>query len=154
VTHRYRRPREVAIVVHRPASDGREYLVLLRAPDRQGYWHIVAGGIEHGEEAAAAAARELREETGLDAPVELLPLELSYELAEEPEEVRVRFAPATERVELDLFHASAPAGWEPVLDEEHVEYRWCSAAAAVRLLRWPEPQDAVRVTHALVEGAA
>jgi 8-oxo-dGTP diphosphatase len=151
VTAGYRRPHEVAVVVHRPAAGGHEFLVLLRAPERQGYWHLVAGGIENGEDEAAAAVRELREETGLDASVERLPLGLSYDLAHEPEVVRVRFAPGTERIEISLVHAPAPAGWEPVLDAEHLDHRWCDAGAAVRLLRWPEPKEAVRVTHALLD---
>jgi lipoyl(octanoyl) transferase len=147
-----RQPFEAAVVVHRPGSAGHEYLVLLRAPDRQGYWHVVAGGVEPGEGFADTAARELTEETGLRAVVEQLPLALSYELAGEPPEVQARFPPGSERVELGLFHAEAPAGWEPALDEEHVEHRWLPVDEAVALLRWPEPQEAVRVTHALLEG--
>ena len=59
-----RRPEEVAIAVRRPAG---EYLVLLRSPEKLGYWHLVSGGVDWGEEPAAAAARELLEETGLVA---------------------------------------------------------------------------------------
>lgn len=147
----FRQPREAAVVVHRHGPAGREYLVLLRAPDRQGYWHLVAGGVEPGEGFADTAARELTEETGLQAPVDQLPLALSYDLAEEPPEIKARFAPGTERVELGLFHAEAPTGWEPALDEEHVDHRWLSVADAVALLRWPEPQEAVRATHRLIE---
>ena len=56
-----RRPVEVAIAVRRPVG---EYLVLLRSPEKLGYWHLVSVGVEWGEEPAAAAARELLEETG------------------------------------------------------------------------------------------
>ncbi len=149
-----RRPFEVAIVVHRPAPSGPEYLVLLRSPDQQGYWHLVAGGVEWGEEGAGAAARELREETGLEAAVHDLGLGLSYSLEEEPEELRVRFPAGTERVEVGAFRAEAAPGWEPTLDAEHVEYRWCDVDGAVALLRYPEPREAVRTAHSALEGVS
>ena len=121
------RDHEVVVVIRR----GEEVLVLERAPTRGGYWNLVAGGVEAGEEAAAAAARELREETGLEARVEALAVELSYE------------GPSG-RVRLDAFVADAPTGWEPVLDDEHVSYRWGSPADAVELLAYEEPRVAVR----------
>lgn len=149
----YRRPVEVAVVVHRAGGGGDpEYLVLLRSPENHGYWHLVAGGAEWGEEPAIAAARELREETGLTAPVLPLSLDLSYALADEPQELRSRFPPGTDRVAVGWFRAEAPVAWEPCLDDEHVDHRWCDAAAAVALLRWPEPKEAVRETHRVIGG--
>lgn len=121
------RTREVLVVVRR----GDEILVLERSPARGGYWNLVAGGVETGETPAAAAERELVEETGLAASVEFLALELSYEGPEGT-------------VRLDAFTADAPSGWEPVLDEEHVSYRWCSVSDAVSLLAYDEPRVAVR----------
>ena len=47
-----RRPDEVAVVVRRAGcARGLEYLVLLRSPEKLGYWHLVAGGVEWGEDA-------------------------------------------------------------------------------------------------------
>jgi 8-oxo-dGTP pyrophosphatase MutT (NUDIX family) len=133
------------VVVWRRGERGPEFLVLERAPDRQGYWHLVAGALDEGEEWAGAAARELQEETGLQAQVEDLGLRRSYPLADEPPEVRARFAPDVEAIDLAGFVAEAPPGWEPVLDEEHVGHRWLSAEAAMALLRYPEPAEAVRL---------
>jgi 8-oxo-dGTP pyrophosphatase MutT (NUDIX family) len=138
-----RRPEEVAIVVRRPGEAGTEYLVLLRSPEKLGYWHLVAGGVDWGELPAAAAARELVEETGLVAEPVALGAPLSYDLAGDPESVRRRFPPGTERIVVWPFVADAPAEWEPLLDAEHVEHRWLGAEDAVALLEYPEPREAV-----------
>jgi 8-oxo-dGTP pyrophosphatase MutT (NUDIX family) len=136
-----RRPVEVAIAVRRP---GGEYLVLLRSPEKLGYWHLVSGGVDWGEEPAAAAARELLEETGLLAVPEQLGMPLGYDLAGDPEPVRARFPAGTERIVVWPFVADAPAGWEPTLDHEHVEARWLHPEDAIALLEYPEPKEIVR----------
>ena len=140
-----RRPEEVAVVVRRPGVDGVEFLVLLRSPEKLGYWHLVAGGVEWGESPPAAAARELAEETGL-LRVEPEPLggPVDYDLSGDPAEVRERFPAGTERIVVWPYVADAPEGWEPTLDEEHVEYRWLPMDEAVALLHYPEPREAVR----------
>jgi lipoyl(octanoyl) transferase len=120
------RDHEIAVVVAR----GDEFLVVLRAPDRGGYWHVPAGGVERGESESEAAERELAEETGLRAPVHDLALELGYDGPDG-------------HVRVGVFAAEAPAGWEPVLDDEHVDHRWCAEAEALELLRYPEPRTAL-----------
>jgi 8-oxo-dGTP pyrophosphatase MutT (NUDIX family) len=143
----FRRPEEVAIVVRRPAPGGNEYLVLLRSPEKLGYWHLVAGGVDWGEEPAAAAVRELAEETTLEASVTPLEGPLGYDLTGDPESVRARFAPGTQRVTVWLYLVDAPPGWEPTLEAEHVDHRWLPATEAVALLEYPEPQQAIRVAE-------
>jgi dihydroneopterin triphosphate diphosphatase len=130
---------EALMVVHRP---GPEFLVLLRAPAGEGYWHLVSGGVESGEEPGEAALRELEEETGLARPpgFEPLPLELGY---------RTR---AGVWITVHPFVVLASAGWEPVLNEEHVDYRWCSEDAAVDLLHYPEPRRALQHVARELEG--
>lgn len=121
---------EVLVVIHRP---GPEFLVALRSPERHGYWNLVAGGIEEGERPRGAALRELNEETRLEGyEVTPIALELGYR------------RPEGEWVSLHPFAVEVPPGWEPVLNEEHVEHRWCSEEEALRLLAYPEPRAAVR----------
>jgi dATP pyrophosphohydrolase len=122
---------EALLVVHRP---GPEFLVLLRSPVGEGYWHLVSGGVESGESPGEAALRELEEETGLTQPpgFEPLPLELGYRQPDRAVWITVH-----------PFAVEAPSGWEPVLNEEHVEYRWCSEDAAVALLEYSEPREAL-----------
>jgi lipoyl(octanoyl) transferase len=131
------RKHEVAIVVSRRD----EFLVLLRAPDRGGYWHLPAGGVEPGESESEAAARELAEETGLRTPVRDLELELGYD------------KPGG-RVRVGAFVAAAPDDWEPVLEEEHVDYRWLKEHDALALLEYPEPRIALERAARLREERA
>lgn len=133
---------EVLLVVYRLPL---EFLVLLRSPVSHGYWHLVAGGIEEGEAADAAALRELEEETGLRQPVRFAPirLELGYRRPEDDSWTI-----------LHPYSVEAPDGWEPTLNEEHVEYRWCTEAQAEELLKFPEPLDALRIVARLLEAEA
>jgi dATP pyrophosphohydrolase len=125
--------REVLIHVRR----GDEFLVTHRSPDGGGYWHTIAGGVDPGEEWEAAARRELREETGHDAGA-LEPLgEFSYV----PE---AREDAGDERVDVRAFLVDVEPGWEPELDHEHDDYRWCSRDDAMELLFWPEPAALLR----------
>jgi dATP pyrophosphohydrolase len=125
--------REVLIHVRR----GEEFLVAHRAPDGGGYWHTIAGGVEPGEEPEAAAFRELREETGFEAGA-LEPLG-GFAYVREPWEEEPGL-----RIDVRAFLVDVPAGWEPELDEEHDEYRWCSREEAIELLFWPEPAALLR----------
>jgi 8-oxo-dGTP pyrophosphatase MutT (NUDIX family) len=99
-----------------------EILVLYRAKDC--FWHLVAGGLETGETAQVAAARELWEETGLRADPRPQGWSFTYD------EIRV-----------DVFAVDAPPGWEPTLNEEHTDYRWARLEDALALLHYPEPRE-------------
>jgi len=133
-----RLPQEVFVVVRR----GTEYLVVHRSPRGGAYWHGIAGGVESGESPAEAAARELREETGLDAePVEIAE-PFAYLLADEPD-YQARF-PGVDAITVSCFLVDVPAGWEPLLNDEHDDYRWCTQDDAVELLYWPEPKELLR----------
>jgi 8-oxo-dGTP pyrophosphatase MutT (NUDIX family) len=124
---------EVLIHVRR----GDEFLVAHRSPESGGYWHTIAGAVEPGEAFNVAALRELHEETGL-AAAELQPLgEFAYIRESWEEEPGLR-------VHVEAFLVDVDPDWEPVLNEEHVEYRWLEREEAAELLFWPEPAALLR----------
>ena len=133
-----RTPWEAGVFVYR--ND--KLLLMHRAEDR--YWHVVAGVVEYGENVADAARRELREESGL-VVAELMGLgsPVTYPITPVLRE-RYDYPADLHAVTVYSFATRAPAGWEPTLNEEHDEYRWCTAEEAVSLLHWPEARDAVR----------
>ena len=130
-----RKTREAAIFVYR----GDKFLITHRTSD--GVWSVVAGQIEDGESFADGAARELMEEAVLEAP--LLDLELTQAYEVEPR-FRHLYAPGEYNVTVASYAVEAPAGWEPTLNHEHSEYRWCSVAEAIELAHWPEMKEGVR----------
>jgi 8-oxo-dGTP pyrophosphatase MutT (NUDIX family) len=135
---------EIAVFVSR--NRGAEVLILHRSAVQGGYWHVVAGGVEPGETATAAAERELREETGLAAIAEdgIEVVEYVSTLTEEPAERPDRRDPSVARVNVTCFHVIAPDEWEPTLDWEHDDHLWCDPGNAYRILRWPATAEALR----------
>ena len=133
-----RLPFEVFVFVRR----GDEYLVVHRSPGGGAYWHSIAGGVEEGESYEQAASRELFEETGLAAEPVRVGEPFVYSLDEEPE-YRDLF-PDADGIAVAPFLVDVPVGWEPQLNDEHDEYRWCSRADAVELLHWPEPKELLK----------
>jgi dATP pyrophosphohydrolase len=131
-----RTARETGVVVRR----GDRFLVLHRAHDR--YWHIVAGVVEEGETFAEAAARELYEEAALgpNAPLRQVGMTQGYAV---PEATRQEYGPGIDRITIESFAIDVPPDWEPVLNEEHDEYRWCTLEEALAILHWPETKEAI-----------
>jgi 8-oxo-dGTP pyrophosphatase MutT (NUDIX family) len=136
---------EVAIFVTRRGRT--EVLLAHRSPALGAYWHTIAGGIEDGETPLEAAARELVEETGLQEVAlhrGATVVEYAYPLSEEPADRRALYPEGTVEVRVHCFVVDAPDGWEPTLNDEHDEYRWCVREEFEGLMHWPEPKDVLR----------
>ena len=136
--HRVRRPEEVQVFVCR--RGGEQFLVLHRSPEWGGYWHPASGALEKGEGPEEAAVRELREELRLDAAGRLWPVryEYGYAASEEPPERQAQWPQGTERIAVTGFIVEAPSDFEPTLNEENDDYRWCTREEALALFHWPD----------------
>ena len=108
-----------------------------------GAWEIVHGRIEPGETPAKAAAREVREETGLP-PVRL------YSVAVNP-----FYLHQNDTVQLAIVFAAIIASSAVTVGPEHDQYRWRTPAAAAKALAWPREQQALAyAVHLLADGDA
>lgn len=117
-------------------GEGGLVLLLKRRAERGGFWQPVTGRIEPGEEAAAAAARELFEETGLKVPVVPLGYRHAFSFGEEgPPRV----------YEETAFAARAPRGAEIRLDaREHEAHAWKAFEEALELVPYAGLRAAMR----------
>jgi dihydroneopterin triphosphate diphosphatase len=125
---------------------GEDFLVLHRSVECGGYWHPASGGLEQGESPEDAALRELREELELNASGRFWPVryEYGYPADEEPPERQAQWPPGTDWIAVTGFIVEAPPRFEPTLNFEHDDYRWCSREDAVALFRWPDVGEALQ----------
>jgi lipoyl(octanoyl) transferase len=124
------------------AEDGR-VLLLRRGEARGGFWQQVTGRLEGGESPAEAARRELREETGADAPV--IDLGYRHAFALDPSLRGGAAGPGLTVVEEHAFAARLPPGFAPRLSDEHAEHALLSPEEAVARLRFAGLRRAVRL---------
>ena len=129
----YKRPESVLIVV--TTQTGK--VLLLRRADRAEFWQSITGSLHWGEAAPVAAVRELREETGLEAPQGLRDWAKTYRYEILPQ-WRRRYAPGTRENTEHVF--SLELTDESVItvnSAEHTAYAWISfEEAQARASSW------------------
>jgi dATP pyrophosphohydrolase len=141
-------PVSVLVVVY---TEALEVLLLERAA-RPGYWQSVTGSLDRPEEPlAAAAAREVKEETGIDAAAGRLRRWNLVNTFEIYAEWRHRYAPGVLHNTEHVFSLQLPARLPIALAaQEHSAFVWLGwREAAERCFSWSN-RDAIRM---LGEGA-
>ena len=120
------------------AAGNPEILLIRRAPDRMypGLWQCVTGKLEAGEAIAAAALREVAEETSLAAA----DLEAFYET----DLVNWFHEGSLDALLCEaVFAARVRAGAAVTLSHEHDAARWLPVEEARALVTWPAYERAI-----------
>ena len=123
-------PESVLVVIHTPALD----VLLMRRADGGEHWQCVTGSKDRLDEPwEATAAREVREETGIDvhAPGCVLSDWLLENVYDIWPQWRHRYAPGVVFNRERVFGLCVPAGTPVVLSpREHVAFEWLPWRAA------------------------
>jgi len=136
-------PVSVLVVIHTPALE----VLLLERAARPGFWQSVTGSLDWPDEPLQAAARrEVREETGIDAPPERLvrwPLAYTFEVYPE---WRHRFVAGTVHNTEHVFSLEVPVpGRVELAPQEHTAALWLPwREAAAKCFSWSN-RDAIRM---------
>ncbi|MDP9468696.1 MAG: NUDIX pyrophosphatase [Chloroflexota bacterium] len=112
-----------------------EFLLMHRvAGEDPPFWQGVSGWIEANEPPHETALRELREETGLEAEA-LFTVDAIFDLYKWQRGTVETIVP---------FAAQVVDGVDPILSEEHDEWRWSPLAEARELLPYEPQREALR----------
>jgi dATP pyrophosphohydrolase len=148
-------PVSTLVVVYTPELD----VLLIERADHPGFWQSVTGSQDPGESLAQTAAREVAEETGIEAASHAL---VDWQVANVYEIYAVwrhRYAPGVTHNTEHVFGLRVP-GRVPVrlAPAEHLRYRWLPwREAAQEVFSWsnrqailmlPEKEAAFRATQA------
>lgn len=130
----YKVPVSVLVVMYTPQLD----VLLLERADHPGYWQSVTGSQDPGESLRDTAAREVAEETGIDATAYALSDWSRQNRYEIYLHWRHRYEPGVTHNTEHVFGLELPAQLPVRLSpREHLAYAWLPwEAAAERVFSW------------------
>jgi len=147
----YKIPVSVLIVIHTPDLQ----VLLLERADHPGYWQSVTGSQNAGESLAQTAARELDEETGLDAARYRLSDWRYHNVYEIYPIWRHRYPPGTTHNTEHVFGLTLPEPLPVTLaPREHLQYVWLPYEdAAAKCFSWSNRAAILHLPERAQEGA-
>ncbi|MBX2826435.1 MAG: dihydroneopterin triphosphate diphosphatase [Gammaproteobacteria bacterium] len=135
----FRRPESVLVLVFTRTGQ----VLLIQRSDLPDFWQSVTGTLEPGETPAAAAARELYEETGLSG-VDLTDRKIANRYRIKAHWSK-RYAPGTTHNTEHVFTVEMVEQVSVHLNpEEHLSFEWLDAEAALDRCSSPTNQAAIQ----------
>ena len=125
-------------VVLRAQRSAPEVCLILRYRKEKPLWCLPKGHLEPGEDSAAAAVREVREETGLEARVDQPLASITYRFMQPGDKIRY-----SKRVDFFLMDALTDT-IEPLDRTEVSEAKWVPLEAAIKMARYPKERQVLR----------
>lgn len=131
-------------VVYRRTAEGQVELLLIRK--RGGFWTLPKGKIKPGEGKLDAVQREIREETGIEGPVEADVLHVRYTIYKAGQ-------PHLKTVTYYLIQACCGT-LRPDAKEQITDVRWFGIKSAIRRIRRERVRAVVLLAQAVLEQRA
>ena len=136
----YKIPRSTLVVIYTGDLD----VLLIERADRPGYWQSVTGSQEPGEALLKTAAREVMEETGIDATRYWLADWQQTNVYEIYPIWQHRYAPGTTHNTEHVFGLHLPDRVSVTLNaREHIQYAWLPYEEAAPLCFSSSNRDAI-----------
>lgn len=133
---------QVEVIVFKMAGDSHLFLLLKRNPKKGGFWQPITGNVEIGETFEAATLREMREETGIQSPLRIIPGVHSFTFVDD----------SRQQYE-EVFGAEVDVNQEVTLSAEHTEFCWATAEEAItKYLKYPGNKEGLRKLEQLICG--
>lgn len=142
-----RLPIQIQAIIFRKNGNNYQFLMLKRIQSKGGFWQVVTGGMEEGEERIQTLKREVEEETSITEFKRIIEdvdfFKFNIHLDGKPAEVE-EYVYGVE-IEFEI---------EPVFDHniylEHDEYRWCSFEEATKLLKWDTNKKSLKKLYSML----
>lgn len=137
----YKQPVSVLVLIYQAAGQ----VLLLERADRQGFWQSVTGSREGQEDLRHTAQREVREETGIAAPLTDFDDWHESTVYEIYPHWRHRYAPGVTHNTEHVFSLCVPPDTPVRLSpREHLRFGWYDVAEAAEKVFSPSNQHALR----------